>query len=129
MNFSMSLMCFALLLISPLCFGYTDEEREADSLKVAEILRTSQDDDTKINRTQDLLDIFRRLTPILSPEERERIENLIKEHTDEILIDGVPSQGGRKTKYAGKVLSPVVKGVATGFFEELGATLAKWFTG
>ncbi|XP_037719742.1 protein Turandot C-like [Drosophila subpulchrella] len=129
MNSSFSLMCFALLLISPLCFGYTDEEREADSLKLAEIIRTSQDDDTKISRTQDLLDIYRRLNPILSPEEREKIENLIKEHTDEILVDGVPSQGGRKTKYAGKVLSPVAKGLATGFFEELGASLAKLFTG
>jgi len=112
-----------------LCFGYTEEEQEADRLKVAEIIRTSQDDDTKISRTQDLLDIYRRLNPTLSPEEREKIENLIKEHTDEILVDGVPSQGGRKTKYAGKVLSPVVKGIATGFFEELGASLAKLFTG
>ncbi|KAH8354346.1 hypothetical protein KR084_008545, partial [Drosophila pseudotakahashii] len=121
--------CFALLLISPLCFGYTDEQREADRLKVAEIIRISQDADTKIGNTQELLDIYKRLAPTLSAEDREQIESLIKEHTDEILVDGVPSQGGRKTKYVGKVLTPVVKDVASGFFSELGASIARLFTG
>ncbi|KAH8354344.1 hypothetical protein KR084_008547, partial [Drosophila pseudotakahashii] len=121
--------CFALLLISPLCFGYTDEQREADRLKVAEIIRISQDADTKIGNTQELLDIYKRLAPTLSAEDREQIESLIKEHTDEILVDGVPIQGGRKTKYVGKVLTPVVKDVASGFFSELGASIARLFTG
>ncbi|EDW49601.1 protein Turandot C [Drosophila sechellia] len=129
MNASISLLCFALLLISPFCLGYSDEERESDSLRVAEILQTSKDDESKINRTQELLDIFRRLAPSLSPEDRERIERSIKEHTDEILIDGVPSQGGRKTKYVGKILSPVAQGLAIGFFEELGGSLSRLFTG
>ncbi|XP_016996809.2 protein Turandot C-like [Drosophila takahashii] len=129
MNSSFSLMCFALLLVSPLCFGYTDDEREADRLRVAEIIRTSQDDDAKIGNTQKLLDIYKRLAPTLSDEDREQIESLIKEHTDEILVDGVPSQGGRKTKYVGKILTPVARDLATGFFSEFGASIARLFTG
>ncbi|XP_017074703.1 protein Turandot A-like [Drosophila eugracilis] len=129
MNSSLSLMCFALVLISPLCLGYSDEQRQADSLRVAEIIRTSQDDDAKINNTQELLDIYRRLYPSLTPEDRESIDKFVNEHTDAILVDGVPAQGGRKTKFVGKVLSPAIKGVATGFFEELGAGLARIFTG
>ncbi|XP_016996816.2 protein Turandot C-like [Drosophila takahashii] len=129
MNSPIALLFFALLLISPLCFGYTDEEREADRLRVAEIIRTSQDADAKIGNTQELLDIYKRLAPTLSAEDREQIESLIKEHTDEILFDGVPSQGGRKTKYVGKVLTPVARDLASGFFQELGASIARLFSG
>ncbi|XP_017074700.1 protein Turandot A-like [Drosophila eugracilis] len=129
MNSLLSLVCFALLLISPLCLGYSDEQRQADSLRVAEIIRTSQDVNAKINNTQELLDIYRRLYPSLTPEDRERIDKFVNEHTDAILVDGVPAQGGRKTKFVGKVLTPVVEGLATGFFEELGANLANLFTG
>ncbi|XP_043655225.1 protein Turandot A [Drosophila teissieri] len=129
MNSLTAFVCCALLLISPLCMGYTDEDREADSRKVAEIIRNSQDDDSKINSTQELLDIYRRLYPSLTLEERESIDKFVNEHTDAILIDGVPSQGGRKTKYVGKVLSPAAKGFALGFFEELGSKIAQLFTG
>ncbi|EDV48325.1 protein Turandot B2 [Drosophila erecta] len=129
MNSATSLMCFALLLISPLCMGYTAEDREADSRRVAEIIKNSQDDNSKINSIQELLDIYKRLYPSLTPEERESIDNFVNEHTDEVLVDGVPSQGGRKTKFAGKILSEATKGVATGFFEELGSKLAGLFTG
>ncbi|KAI8045095.1 hypothetical protein M5D96_001273, partial [Drosophila gunungcola] len=119
--------CLALLLISPSCLGYTDEEREADGRKIAEIIRTSQDDDSKINNTQELLDIYRRLLPGLTPEERANIDELIKEHTDEVIIDGVPSQGGA-SKYIGKILTPVMKDVASGFFLELGTQLGRLFS-
>ncbi|XP_017048761.2 protein Turandot A-like [Drosophila ficusphila] len=131
MKSSISLMCFALLLISPLCFGYSDEEREADRLKVAEIMTTSLDDETKINRTQELLDIYYRLAPSLPSEEREKIDVFVNANTDAILIDGVPSQGGRKSKIASKIATKAAKDAATGFFEELGSTLARklneWF--
>ncbi|XP_017118650.1 protein Turandot A-like [Drosophila elegans] len=128
MNSSISLLCCALLLISPLCLAYSDEELEADGRRVAEIIRTSQDDDSKINNTQELLDIYRRLYPRVTLEDRDVIDRYIKEHTDEILIDGVPSQGGRKSKYVGKVLTPVAKDVASGFFQELGAKIARLFS-
>ncbi|XP_052859213.1 protein Turandot C-like [Drosophila gunungcola] len=127
MKSSIFLMCLALLLISPSCLGYTDEEREADGRKIAEIIRTSQDDDSKINNTQELLDIYRRLLPGLTPEERANIDELIKEHTDEVIIDGVPSQGGA-SKYIGKILTPVMKDVASGFFLELGTQLGRLFS-
>nr|AAK40253.1 Turandot A [Drosophila melanogaster]AAK40254.1 Turandot A [Drosophila melanogaster]AAK64523.1 stress-inducible humoral factor Turandot A [Drosophila melanogaster] len=129
MNSSTALMCFALLLISPLCMGYSDEDREADSLRIAEIIKNAQDDDSKINSTQELLDIYRRLYPSLTPEERESIDKFVNEHTDAIIIDGVPIQGGRKARIVGKIVSPGVKGLATGFFEELGSKLAQLFTG
>ncbi|XP_016996798.2 protein Turandot B1-like [Drosophila takahashii] len=129
MNIIMSIMCFALLLISPLCSAYTAEQRRADGLRVNQIIQTSRDDNTKINGIQELLNIYRRMSPSLRPEERERIDRFIKPHTEEILIDGVPSQGGVKSKYARKILSPVVKSVATGFFEQLGASLASLFEG
>ncbi|KAH8354343.1 hypothetical protein KR084_008546, partial [Drosophila pseudotakahashii] len=121
--------CFALLLLGPLCSAYTAEQRRADVLRVNQIIQTSHDDNTKINRIQELLNIYRRMSPSLRPHERERMDRFINPHTEEILIDGVPSQGGVKSKYARKILSPVVKSVATGFFEQLGASLASLFEG
>ncbi|XP_033164468.1 protein Turandot A1 [Drosophila mauritiana] len=129
MNSSTALMCFALLLISPLCMGYSDEDREADSRRIAEIIQNAQDDDSKINSTQELLDIYRRLYPSLSLEDRENIDKFVNEHTDAIVIDGVPIQGGRKAKIIGKIVSPAAKGLAVGFFEELGSKIAQLFTG
>ncbi|XP_017048749.1 protein Turandot B1-like [Drosophila ficusphila] len=128
MSSSIFLVCAALLLVSPLCFGYSDQEREADRLKVLEIIRSSLDDETKISRTQELLDIYYRLAPSLSPAQREIFDNFISQHTDEILIEGVPSQGGRRSKYAKNALTGAAKGVATGFFEELGSKLAQYFS-
>ncbi|XP_016959738.1 protein Turandot C-like [Drosophila biarmipes] len=132
MNFPISAICFALLLMGPMCLAYSEQERRADSLRVTQILQSSYDDNTKINRIQELLNIYRRMSPSLSPQDRDRLDRLIKPHTEEILVDGVPIQGGRKSKYAAKILTPVVKSVATGFFEELGASIAslfrRWFS-
>jgi len=78
--------CLALLLIGPMCSAYSDQERQADRLRVAQIMQSSYDDDTKINRIQELLNIYRRMSPSLSPEDRDRLDNLIKPHTEEHLI-------------------------------------------
>ncbi|XP_043655370.1 protein Turandot B [Drosophila teissieri] len=128
MNFKMSMICFVLLLIGTLCSAYSLQERQADSLRVAEIIRTSQDENTKINRIQELLAIYNRMAPSLRPDERARIDKFIREHTQEILIDGVPTQGGSRLKIIKKTLTPVAKDVATGFFTELGASIASIFT-
>ncbi|XP_017048751.1 protein Turandot C-like [Drosophila ficusphila] len=127
MNSSISLICFALLLVSPLCFGYSDQQREADRLKVEEIMRTSLDAETKISRTEDLLDIYYRLAPSLSPAERQKIDSFIMDHADVISIDEVPSQGGLKTKIGKKILYGAGEAAATGFFEELGGFVANLF--
>ncbi|XP_017048750.1 protein Turandot A-like [Drosophila ficusphila] len=131
MNSSISLICFALLLVSPLCFGYSNQQREADRLKVEEIMRTSLDAETKISRTQDLLDIYYRLAPSLSPTERQKIDNFINQHADDVLIDGVPSQGGKKRRIPIDIIAKPAKDAATGFFEELGSQIAQalssWF--
>ncbi|XP_017074699.1 protein Turandot B1-like [Drosophila eugracilis] len=129
MHFTPAVICLALLLISPLCLGYTNEQRQADGRRVAEIMRNAKDNNAKINSIQELLDIYKRLSPSLSPEERQRIDQLVDKHTDEILVDGIPAQGGRKSKIAKKVLAPYGQALATGFFEELGAKIAKFFTG
>ncbi|XP_037719729.1 protein Turandot C-like [Drosophila subpulchrella] len=132
MNLAIYTMCLALLLMGPMCSAYSDQERQADRLRVAQIMQSSYDDNTKINSIQELLNIYRRMSPSLGPQDRDRLDNLIKPHTEELLIDGVPSQGGRKSKYAMKILSPVAKSVATGFFEQLGASIAslfeRWFS-
>ncbi|XP_016983765.1 protein Turandot B2-like [Drosophila rhopaloa] len=121
------LLSFAVILFSSLCLGYTDEERQADSRRVNEIIRTSLDDDSKIIAIQELLGIYARLAPSLTPEQRESVDKLINETSDEILVDGVPPQGGRKTKFAGRVAKHVAKKVSAGFFEELGSQLAYFF--
>ncbi|XP_002096483.2 protein Turandot B [Drosophila yakuba] len=128
MNFNMSMICFALLLIVTLCSAYSVQQRQADSLRVAEIIRTSQDENTKINRIQELLTIYNRMAPSLRPAERARLDKFISEHTQEVLIDGVPTQGGSRMKIIRKALTPAAKDVATGFFTELGASIASIFT-
>ncbi|XP_033167207.1 protein Turandot B [Drosophila mauritiana] len=127
MNFKTALICFALLLIGTLCSAYSNQERQRDSRRVAEIMRTSLDDNTKINRIQELLTIYNRMAPSLRPDERARIDRFISRHTEGIMVDGVPSQGGAR-KIFKKTLSPAAKSVATGFFTELGASLASLFT-
>ncbi|KAH8368722.1 hypothetical protein KR084_009222, partial [Drosophila pseudotakahashii] len=109
--------------------GYTDEEFEADKLRVNELISSSQDDISKINNTQELIDIYKRPYSRLTLEDREAIDKIVNKHTDEILVDGVPSQGGRKTKYAKKILTPAAQALATGFFEEMGASIANIFSG
>ncbi|XP_016996818.2 protein Turandot C-like [Drosophila takahashii] len=129
MNLIVLTVCFALLLIGPLCSAYSDEELQADSLRLAEIIKTSPDDNTKIDRIPELLDIYRRMSPSLSPEERENLDRLIKPHTEELLIDGVPSQGGRRSKYrSGGILKPIVKIVAREFFTGLSQTITDIFS-
>ncbi|KAH8292447.1 hypothetical protein KR054_010123, partial [Drosophila jambulina] len=120
---------FTLLFLSPLCWAYSDADLEADKLRVRELIRTSDSVDAKISNTQELLEIYRRVSPRYTAEERESLERLIRAHTDQILIDGVPIQGGRKSKYVKKALSSVVKEVAVGFFNELGASLWSLITG
>ncbi|XP_017074590.2 protein Turandot B2-like isoform X2 [Drosophila eugracilis] len=119
MNFTPAVICLALLLISPLCLGYTNEQREADSRRIIEIVENAKDDNAKINSIQELIDIYNRLSPSLSPEERQRISQLIDQNTDEIKVDGISAQGGRKSKFAGKVLSSAAESVAKGFFDSL----------
>ncbi|KAH8265462.1 hypothetical protein KR038_008423, partial [Drosophila bunnanda] len=112
-----------VLCISPLCWGYSDANLEADKLRVRDLMRTSNSDDAKIWNTQELLEIYRRVSPRYTAERRAGLERLIRDHTDQVLIEGVPIQGGRTSKYVTKTLSLVVKEVAVGFFNELGASL------
>ncbi|KAH8343624.1 hypothetical protein KR059_000832, partial [Drosophila kikkawai] len=112
-----------ILFISSLCCAYSDADLEDDKLRIRELIRTSQNADAKISNTQELLEIYRRIAHRYSARDREGIERLIRENTDQILIDGVPIQGGRKSKYVKKALSSAVTDLATGFFNELGASL------
>lgn len=90
-------------------------------------MRTSLDDNTKIKRIQELLTIYNRMAPSLRPDERARMDRFISGYTGEIMVDGVPSQGGARRIFK-KILSPAAKSVATGFFTELGASLASILT-
>ncbi|KAH8241252.1 hypothetical protein KR032_005456, partial [Drosophila birchii] len=118
-----------ILFLSPLCWAYSDADLERDKLRVRELIRNSQSEDAKISNTQELLEIYRRVSPRYTAEERARVERLIRVHTDQILIEGVPIQGGRKSKYVKKALGSVVTEMAVGFFNELGASLWSLITG
>lgn len=67
------------------------------------------------------------MAPSLRPDERARMDRFISGYTGEIMVDGVPSQGGARRIFK-KILSPAAKSVATGFFTELGASLASILT-
>ncbi|KAH8294004.1 hypothetical protein KR054_007269, partial [Drosophila jambulina] len=118
--------CFILLFLSPLCLGYTSRQAQAEKQKVLQIMHSSPDVQSKIRNTQNLVALYNRVSPYMPRRQRQRLDSLVARHTDAILVDGVPSQGGRKSKYATGVLSTVAKETAVGFFNELGGAVYNW---
>ncbi|KAH8340667.1 hypothetical protein KR059_003796, partial [Drosophila kikkawai] len=118
--------CFFLLFLGPLCLGFTSRQVLAEKQRVIDIMHTSQDARSKIVNTPNLVALYNRVSPYMPPEQRLRLDRLVAAHTNPILVDGVPSQGGRMSKYAARVLSSVASETSVGFFNELGGTIYYW---
>ncbi|KAH8367302.1 hypothetical protein KR200_005289, partial [Drosophila serrata] len=118
--------CFIILFLSPLCMGYTLDEAQTEKQRVLQIMQSSPDVQAKIRNTPNLVALYNRVSPYMPARQRQMLDRLVATHTDAILVDGVPSQGGRKSKYAAKVLSTVARETAVGFFNELGGAVYNW---
>ncbi|KAH8242607.1 hypothetical protein KR032_000521, partial [Drosophila birchii] len=118
--------CCILLFLSPLCLGYTSRQAQTEKQRFLQIVRSSPDARTKIRNTPNLVALYNRVSPYMPPRQRQRLDGLVAKHTDAILVDGVPSQGGRKSKYAAEVLSSVARETAVEFCNELGETVYNW---
>lgn len=107
--------------------GYTSQQIAAEKQRVSQLMRSSRDANSKIRNTQNLVALYNRVSPYMPPREKQRLDRLVAAHTEAILVDGVPSQGGgRRSKYVTGVVTAVARETAVGFFNELGGTIYNW---
>ncbi|KAH8242268.1 hypothetical protein KR038_005450, partial [Drosophila bunnanda] len=123
---NLSFQMFSPTFLDPLCLSLTFHQAQSERQSVIRIMRSSSDAGSKIRNTPKLVALYNRVSPYVPASQRQRLDGLVAAHTDAILVDGVPSQGGRKSKYADGVLTSVAREMAVGFFNELGGAVYNW---